>query len=356
MISQCAETKPLYGWDCWMPVSAMALQLVETSSSYEFAKTELTAMMSEQKKADELDRERSTTTSAGTTKPEPPQKQEVLDALKDVAAAAQVVVGSSIQSALSGIGAKPPRAPTSTEVSSGQRWLFLKLCEGKMPPRFVQKIRELAGKGDAYSPTLLEDARRAVDALPGMDAVPALKDLDTLQSSEKEDVALGRAFRSQSGYIEWDWAWWASHTRDAGLYRVDDAGLAAKTERLWTAWQEYAAKATEGDALLEGQQLASVAERKQGEATFAEQTGDEIRSWRYRLSSRAARGPSSAPRRASRLLQIRSIPGSAPGRAARASHESSAPATGWDVRTRHVVAMNGGSLAVPLSPAREVLA
>ncbi|WP_130447940.1 hypothetical protein [Kribbella rubisoli] len=234
-------------------------------ASYENAWLEAARVASESKKVAELDKERAkdTTTTPPVTKPENPYKDQVLKAAKDVRDAAKKLQATTIDAALIMIGAHIKPLPYM--IAAGQYWLWSTLAAAKLGASVTDALTTIAAiTGDPS----LDDARRLNDAF-GAGRVQELSRLASLPDNEKEDLALaGAIHRFQAA--PWDWAWWSGSCRDNGLYTPNDAGLVGAMTRMTDALGKYEAKESEGDALLQGQQMVQKANEEQAAANWVD--------------------------------------------------------------------------------------
>jgi hypothetical protein len=225
--------------------------------------------------------------------------------------------------------------------------MWVRLCQAKIAPAFLNTVFTLIDT----SPTIA-DAQRLVDALPGPEADPAPGRLNDLPDTDKEQAGLDVKIKSQPGYIFWDWAWWTGRCREERLYRADDAGLAAKCDRLKQVWADYIGKAAEGEGVEQMNQLAAGAKEEQAQANYADKL-----EMKYGLEVVAA-----AKERKEALLHhlndhldyyryvlFQALP---PGEQLRRLMDV-APQLRVGMFEPHVVAMDGPFLAVPLTPLGE---
>ena len=235
-------------------------------ASYENAWIEAGRVAAESKRVAELDRER--VKPAGTTptvtKPENPHKAGVLNAVKDVKAAAVKLRTATIDPALIMIRAK--QKPTADQVRSGQYWLWRTLSSAKVGAGIADALNGVAAlTGDPS----IEDARRFNDAF-GLGGAQELGRLASLPDNEKENLALSGAIRNGYLVMEWDWGWWSGSCRNNGLYTPNDAGLVGALSRMTDALGKYDAKDSEGDALLQQQKMVQGAQEEQEAANWVD--------------------------------------------------------------------------------------
>jgi hypothetical protein len=234
-------------------------------ASYENAWVEAARVAAESKKIAELEKERAkdTTTTPPVTKPENPYKEQVLKAAKDVRDAAKKLQGTTIDAAL--IMIRAHIKPLPYMITAGQYWLWRTLAEAKLGAGVTDALNVIAG---VTADPSLDDARRLSDAF-GSGRVQELSRLASLPDNEKEDLALGGAIhRFQAA--PWDWAWWSGSCRDNGLYTPNDGGLVGAMTRMTDALGKYEAKESEGDALLQGQQMVQKANEEQAAANWVD--------------------------------------------------------------------------------------
>jgi hypothetical protein len=328
------------------PALADAFEACRLLKSYEFAKMELCALADEAKVVKELDTERVKDNTATVAKPKNPHEDNVISILKDVADAAKAVRDGQIRPALETI--RTHTTVTSQQRTNGQRWMFVRLCQAKIAPAFVNALFALASAVQLG----IEDAQRFVDALPGAGAYPSLSNLNDLSDTDKEQAGLDVEIKSQPGYAFWDWGWWTGRCREEYLYRTDDAGLATKTDRLRQAWQDYQAKAAEGEGIEQGNQLTQDAQQEQAQESYLDKLemkygADVIASARERIE--ALLGHLDDHVDYYRYILFQALP---PGEQLRRLMDA-APQLQVGMFEPHVVAMNGPYLAVPLSPLGE---
>ncbi|WP_410790563.1 hypothetical protein [Kribbella sp. C-35] len=234
-------------------------------ASYENAWLEAARVAAESKKVAELDKERAkdATATPPVTKPENPYKDQVLKAAKDVRDAAKKLQGTTIDAALIMIGAH--MKPLPYMITAGQYWLWFTLAAAKLGAGVTDALNTIAA---VTADPSLDDARRLNDAF-GAGRVQELSRLASLPDNEKEDLALaGAIHRFQAA--PWDWAWWSGSCRDNGLYTPNDGGLVGAMTRMTDALGKYEAKESEGDALLQGQQMVQKANEEQAAANWVD--------------------------------------------------------------------------------------
>ena len=326
------------------PALAEGFEACRLLDSYEFAKQELRALSAEDKKVAELDREREKDDQK--EKPPNPHEGKVLDVLKDVKEAAAPLKAAQITPALNAI--RKHQTVTANMRQQGQRWMFVRLCQTKIAPAFVNALFALA---DDASPDLA-DARRFLDTLPGPGANPSLDTVNSLPDTDKEQAGLDAEIKSQPGYVAWDWGWWTGRCREEALYGMDDAGLSASARRLREAWQDYEAKAAEGEGIALGNQLAENAQSAQDEASYLDklemkygvEVVAEAQERREALLGHLNDYPDHY-----RYVLFQALP---PGEQLRRLMDV-APQLQVGMFEPHVVAVNGPYLAVPLTPVGE---
>ncbi len=234
-------------------------------ASYENAWSEAARVAEESKKVSELGKERAkeTTATPPVTKPENPYADQVLKAVRDVRDAARKSQGKTIDAALTMI--RVHVRPMPQMVTDGQYWLWRTLAAAKLGAGATDAIATVAGLGN--DPTL-DDARRLNDAF-GSGRVQELGRLASLPDNEKENLALAGAIRRFQA-AAWDWAWWSGSCRDNGLYTPNDAGLVGALTRMTDALGKFEAKESEGDALLQQQQMVQNANEEQAAANWVD--------------------------------------------------------------------------------------
>ena len=243
------------------PALADGFDACRLLTSYEFAKDELKRVSTDNKKIEEQDRDR--IKDKDKLKPENPYENMVIDLLKEIVEIAEKLLGAKISSALTAIG---KHNKFSDDVrTSGQQWMFIRLCKVKITPAFVNTLSNLVAKKGSIG---IGDVQSILDVVPGPGAYPSLSDLNDLPDTDKEQAGLDVEIKSQPGYIPWDWGWWTSRCREESLYRVNDGGLAAKIKRLGETWQDYLAKNAEGEGIMQGSQITENAQENQDKANY----------------------------------------------------------------------------------------
>jgi hypothetical protein len=318
-------------------------------ASYEYAKADLQAAIAEGKKMAELDRERVVDIQSTKKKPTNPHKIRLLELIGEIKTIGQALSGASngLQEAVDAIA--NDRSLTADERKNGQRAMFVCLCKAKISPSFIDSLFALAVQ--STNPTI-SDAQNVIDVVPGLGAFPSLATLNDLPDIDKEQAGLENIIKSHHEFSLAKWAWFTGRCREEGVYRPDDAGLAAKCDRLREAWRDYQAKEAEGDAIQEGAQLAQTAQSSQTAANYLDKLEmkfglETIANARERVE--ALLGHLNDHLDYYRYVLFQSLP---PGEQLRRLMDV-APQLRVGMFEPHVVAMNGPLLAVPLTPLGE---
>ncbi|MFC7307272.1 hypothetical protein ACFQVC_23990 [Streptomyces monticola] len=332
------------------PALAPGFEALRLLTSYKFAYDELVKQATEQAKNAELERERKPPLQVPPPEPASAEKQALLDALASVAQAADALAKGRMDPALKRIGAHKSVDPAVRQ--SGQRWLYWKLLQRKLPPGLISALTGIAGK--PASVLTVDDARAVQDGMPQTGSSAAsLTSLGELSDQEKEDAGLAALIKSQPGYGPFDWGtFWYPRVKDGRLYDVDDAGLAVRADRLREAFLRWEGKAAAGGGQLEAQQALKDAELKQDEATVADKLEmkyglENVCDGRERAETLQAHLEDH--RDYYRYVLFQALPPSEQ----LALLMQAAPQLSVGMFEPHVVAMNGGDLAVPLTPLGE---
>ncbi|MFJ3779835.1 hypothetical protein ACIPX0_50085 [Streptomyces sp. NPDC090075] len=332
------------------PALAPGFEALRLLASYQFAYDELVKQADEQAKNAVLQQERKPPAQADPPDPAAAEKTALLAALAEVGQAVETLTKGAMDPALKRIGSHSDVASTTRQ--SAQRWLYWKLLQRKLPPGMSAALTGIAGK--AANVLTVDDARRVQDSMPQPGSSSAsLSSLGELSDQEKEDAGLAALIKSQPDYGPFDWGtFWYSRVKDNRLYDVDDAGLAARADRLREAFLRWEGKAAAGTGQLEAQQALKDAEQKQDEATVADKLEmkyglENVCDARERAETLQAHLEDH--RNYYRYVLFQALPPSEQ----LSLLMQTAPQLSVGMFEPHVVAMNGGDLAVPLTPLGE---
>jgi hypothetical protein len=328
-------------------------------ASYAFAKAELISQAATAAAAAALERKRKEDaikadgTAAAAGRPDPlaagPEREAVLAALKDVATSTRALMDTDITPALNAIAQTSGHTVDPGLVNAAQRWLYWSLLAQKMPPSLRNTLRTVA----LSTPLTIDIARQMASALPARECFPTLGTLDGLCDADKEAAGLFDAVCEQEHYLPGDWpCFWHPNCKDKGLYRADDAGLAAASEQLREAWLKYKSAVDQANAL----KMQGSAGDDAGEDMTAASFLDKL-EMKYGLEVVAAAKERVEALEAHlmehqeyyRYVIFQSLP---PGSQI-AKIMLAAPQLTVGTFEPHVVAMNGPDLAIPLTPLGE---
>jgi hypothetical protein len=309
--------------------------------AYRRAEDELRRLAGMAKAERELDRQRETPPDNTKPKPVNPFLAPMTQLLRDIATKFAPFPGSDVMPALKTIASW--KTPPPGELSSANRWLWMRLVATKFGTGLVDA---LGGISSSPGP---DDARRLVAALPPPGSFPALDGLGQLPDKDKEDAGLYSAVASNFSAAWW---WWYPRLKDGRMYDVTDAGLPGLLGKLKDTFQQWEAKAAEGEGQEKADAVLSHANAEQQQVTLADRLEMKF----------GAEVVGSAMERAEALLAHLNeyvdyyryvlFQGMPPSEQLRRLMDV-APQLRVGMFEPHVVASDGPNLAVPLTPLAE---